>query len=181
MTAVTVEQIQEALSGVMDPELKRNLVELGMVRGMHIEGEQVKITLALTTLECPFNDQIVAETKTAVLALDGVQEVQVDLTEMTDEEKKNLDLGGTDQENMAARFNHIRRVVAVMSGKGGVGKSLVTRGSASASSWWQKAVGTVSVSSDALTPGSAAVSGARGSGRTTWAPSPMARPSAWLM
>lgn len=58
MTAVTVEQIQEALSGVMDPELKRNLVELGMVRGMHIEGEQVKITLALTTLECPFNDQI---------------------------------------------------------------------------------------------------------------------------
>lgn len=125
MTSVTVEQIKGALTGVMDPELKRSLVELGMVRSMHIEGEQVKITLALTTLECPFNDQIVAEARAAVLGLDGVQEVQIELTEMTDEEKHKIGLGGADQENMAARFNHVKHVVAVMSGKGGVGKSLV--------------------------------------------------------
>jgi Mrp family chromosome partitioning ATPase len=85
----------------------------------------VTFILALTVPECPLKDQIVAEAKAAVLALDGVQEVQIDLTEMTDEEKRKIGLGGMDQPGTAERFNHIRHVVAVMSGKGGVGKSLV--------------------------------------------------------
>ena len=123
---VTEKQIIGALAEVMDPELHRSLVELGMVRNVRIQEGKVAFTLALTIPECPLKDQIVAEARAAVLALDGVREVQIDLTEMTDEEKRRIGLGGTEQEGRAERFNHIRRVVAVMSGKGGVGKSLVS-------------------------------------------------------
>lgn len=125
MTSVTVEQIQEALAGVMDPELHRSLVELRMVRDVHVRDGKVTFTLALTIPECPLEDKIVAEAKAAVLALEGVETVEVNLTEMTAEEKRKIGIGGMDQPGAAERFNHIRRVVAVMSGKGGVGKSSV--------------------------------------------------------
>lgn len=123
---VTEEQIIKALAGVIDPELHRSLVELGMVRNVRIQEGKVSFTLALTIPECPLKDQLVAESRAAVLALDKIEEVQIDLTEMTDEEKRQIGLGGSQQSGAAERFNHIRRVVAVMSGKGGVGKSLVT-------------------------------------------------------
>jgi len=124
--SVTEEQVKEALTGVMDPELKRSLMELGMVRNVQVKDAQVKFTLALTVPECPLKDQIVAEAKAAILALDSVETVEVDLTEMTDEEKRRIGIGGAEQAGVAERFNHIRHVVAVMSGKGGVGKSLVS-------------------------------------------------------
>ncbi len=123
---VTEEQIMEALAGVIDPELHRSLVELGMVRDVRVQDGEVTFTLALTVPECPLKDQIVAEARAAVLALDGVQEVQVDLTQMTDEERRQIGLGGMGEPGVAEHLNDIRRVVAVMSGKGGVGKSLVT-------------------------------------------------------
>ena len=125
MAPVTKEQIEQALARVMDPELKRNLVGLGMVRNIQIRNTQVRFTLALTFPACPLKDQIVAEARAAVQALDGVEEVEVDLTEMTAEEKQRIGLGGLEQPSVAERFNHIRHVIAVMSGKGGVGKSLV--------------------------------------------------------
>ena len=126
MKSLTEEQVKQALAGVMDPELKRSLVELGMVRDVQVRDAQVRFTLALTIPECPLKDQIVAEAKAAVLALGGVEEVEVDLTEMTTEEKQRIGLGGAEQAGVAERFNHIRHVVAVISGKGGVGKSLVS-------------------------------------------------------
>ena len=121
---ITEEQVRQALEKVMDPELKRNLVELGMVRDVEVQDSQVKFTLALTTLACPLKDQIIAEAKAAVLTLDGVKEVEVALTEMSAEEKKRI-LPDHDQPGVAERFNHIEHIIAVMSGKGGVGKSLV--------------------------------------------------------
>ena len=121
---ITVDQVREALAGVMDPELGRNLVELGRVRNLRIDGGQVSFDLALTMLACPLKDRIVAEAKAAVLALDGVKAVEVNLTEMTAEERERL-LGGQER-GVAERFNVIDRVIAVMSGKGGVGKSLVS-------------------------------------------------------
>ena len=55
----TNEQVYQALSTVMEPELKRDLVELGMVREVKVEDGRVAVTLALTTLACPLKDQIV--------------------------------------------------------------------------------------------------------------------------
>jgi len=124
--SITEEQVKAALSGVMDPELGRNLVELGMVRNIRIQGDEVALTLALTISGCPLKDQIVAQARAAVLGLEGVREVRIDLAEMTEEERRRIGLGRMGQSGTAEGFNHIRHVVAVMSGKGGVGKSLVS-------------------------------------------------------
>jgi Mrp family chromosome partitioning ATPase len=121
---ITEEQVRQALEKVMHPGLKRNLVELGMVRDVEIQDNRVKFALALANPAGPLKDQITAETKAAVLALDGVKEVEVELTEMSAEEKKRI-WPDQDQPGVAERFNHIEHVIAVMSGKGGVGKSLV--------------------------------------------------------
>jgi Mrp family chromosome partitioning ATPase len=111
----------------MDPELHRSLIELGMVREVRISGDRVEIDLALTTMGCPLRDQIVGSVERAVGALEGVKGVQVSLAEMTDEEKRRIGIGVPQQEKGAAEdLNHIRHVIAVMSGKGGVGKSLVS-------------------------------------------------------
>jgi ATP-binding protein involved in chromosome partitioning len=124
---VTEAKVRKALEGVMDPELHKSLIELGMIREVQIKGSQVSITLALTTLGCPLREQIVDDVKATVGALAGVEEVAVDLTEMTDEEKRRIGIGVPQQEKGAAEdLNDIRRVIAVMSGKGGVGKSLVS-------------------------------------------------------
>jgi len=122
MAMMTEEQVRQALAGVQDPELKRGLVELGMIHDVRVQGNEVRFTLALTTMACPFKDRIVEDAKRAVEALDGVQKVEVELREMTPEERKRII---PDEEGSAARLNRVGRVIAVMSGKGGVGKSLV--------------------------------------------------------
>jgi ATP-binding protein involved in chromosome partitioning len=123
--AIDETAVRRALAGVMDPELHKSLTELGMVREVRIDDGRVGVTLALTTLACPLKDQIVDDVKGAVGALGGVQEVTVELTEMTDEEKRRIGIG-VPQKGAAEDLNVIRRVLAVMSGKGGVGKSLVS-------------------------------------------------------
>jgi Mrp family chromosome partitioning ATPase len=122
---ITSEQVYQALQGVLDPELKRSLVELGMVRNVEVGDSRVRFTLALTTLACPLKDQIIDDARQAVLAVDGVQRVEVKLTEMSDEEKQRLSQGDA-QPGQAVHLNDVRHVMAVMSGKGGVGKSLVS-------------------------------------------------------
>jgi len=123
---LTTDQVREALRGVMDPELHRDIVDLDMARDIQIDGNQVRFTLALTTLACPLKGKIVDDAKAAILALDESLDVQVDLSEMTPAERQRI-LGPPPKQNesLAARFNDIRHVVAVMSGKGGVGKSSV--------------------------------------------------------
>jgi Mrp family chromosome partitioning ATPase len=117
----------DALRGVMDPELHRSLVELGMIRQVQVADGLVTVSLALTTLGCPLRGQIVDDVKRAVGALPGVQAVDVELAEMSAEEKRRAGLGGAAPEQGAVEaLNDIRRVIAVMSGKGGVGKSLVS-------------------------------------------------------
>ena len=109
----------------MDPELKRSLVELGMVRDIAVEDVRVRFTLALTTLACPLKGSISENARQAVLSLDGVKEVDVELAEMTAEEKERIS-ADEQQSGQAEHLNHIRHVIAVMSGKGGVGKSLIS-------------------------------------------------------
>jgi Mrp family chromosome partitioning ATPase len=121
-------QVLEALRGVQDPELGKGLVELGMVHDVQVDGGVVSFTLALTTLACPLRERIVADAQQAVLALDGVEDVQVSLREMTPEEKRRVwpQQGQQRPETGAAEhLNNVDRVLAVMSGKGGVGKSSV--------------------------------------------------------
>jgi Mrp family chromosome partitioning ATPase len=125
---ITTERIMQALRGVHDPELGKSIVDLGMVHDLEVEGGAVRFTLALTTLACPLREQIVDQARRAVLALDGVPEVQVSLREMTPEEKERIWPRQQQQRpeaGVAAHLNHIERVLAVVSGKGGVGKSSV--------------------------------------------------------
>jgi len=113
---------------VQDPELGKSLVELGMVHDVEIEDARVRLTLALTTLACPLKERIMNDARQAVLALDGVQDVQIALREMTQEEKARVWPKEKQQKRetgVAEHLNAIKRVLAVMSGKGGVGKSSV--------------------------------------------------------
>ena len=121
---VSKEQVFEALSKVDDPELHRSLTDLKMVREIMITDGKVDVTIALTLPNCPLKDQIEADVKMAILELKEVGEVAVHLTSMTADERQAL--FGEPNEGLAVQYNRVRRVVAVMSGKGGVGKSFVT-------------------------------------------------------
>jgi Mrp family chromosome partitioning ATPase len=121
---VSKEQALNMLAHIEDPELHRSLTDLNMVRDVQVGEGVVSITLALTVPNCPLKDQIEADVRKVVGAMPGVTQVNVTLTAMTDEERKAI--FGEPGEGSAARFNKVDRVVAVMSGKGGVGKSLVT-------------------------------------------------------
>jgi Mrp family chromosome partitioning ATPase len=120
---ITEENVRHALSTVLDPEIRRSLIELGMVHDIDVKGGEVHFTLALTTIECPFKGKIVDQAREAVLALDGVDTVEVNLRQMTPEERARI--LPEQEEGIAASLNRVGRVIAVMSGKGGVGKSLV--------------------------------------------------------
>jgi len=122
------DKVLDALRKVQDPELGKSLVELGMVHDLQVEGEVVHFTLALTTLACPLKDRIMDDARQAVLALDGTRDVQIELREMTAEEKERIwpKKGQQKREpGVAQHLNDVKRVLAVMSGKGGVGKSSV--------------------------------------------------------
>ncbi|MBN2547746.1 MAG: P-loop NTPase [Anaerolineales bacterium] len=118
------QMIFEALSKVNDPELHRSLTDLKMVRDVRVRGGKVDVTIALTMPNCPLKSQIEADVRAAITALPDVKRVSIKLTSMTEEERKAL--FGEPKQGAAIPYNHIQRVVAVMSGKGGVGKSLVT-------------------------------------------------------
>jgi ATP-binding protein involved in chromosome partitioning len=121
---LTEERVLAALSKVYDPELHRSITDLKMVREVKVAGHSVAVTIALTIPDCPLKDQIEADVYAAIIDLPEVEEVAVTMTEMTDEERKAI--LGEGHEGSASKYNKIRRVIAVMSGKGGVGKSFVT-------------------------------------------------------
>jgi len=123
---ITDVEVRNALKQVQDPELGRSIVDLGMVRDLKVEDDQVVFTLALTNLSCPFKDRIVSNAKQAVQALQGVKAVDIYLDEMTEEEKGSLREDNNTLKSTAEKLNNIKHVIAIMSGKGGVGKSLVT-------------------------------------------------------
>ncbi len=122
----TESQVLEALSTVMDPELGRNLVELNMIRDIKIHKKDVAFTIALTVPGCPMRDRISRDARAAVEKLDGVQNVNITMSAMSDEERRKV-LGGSQPPLLKlSEFNFIGQVIAVLSGKGGVGKSSVT-------------------------------------------------------
>lgn len=116
------EQIKKALIQVVDPELGKNIVEAGMVREIQIDDGNVKIVLALTMAGCPLREKLKEQTQQAAAAVPGIERVEVELAVMNDSERQGL------KKTLApaAKLNRVGRIVAVMSGKGGVGKSSVT-------------------------------------------------------
>ncbi len=121
----TESEVRDALGKVQDPELGQSIVDLGMVRDLQVADGKVAFTLALTNLSCPFKDRMVGSAKQAVQVLEGVKAVDIYLAEMTAKEKAALTKEDAPK-SMAEKLNDVKHVIAVMSGKGGVGKSLVT-------------------------------------------------------
>ena len=128
MSMPTTEQVSEVLGEIQDPELHRGLNELNMVRNIAFEGSQVTVLIALTIPGCPLKDYfynvIPAKLKEVYPEIDHVN---VELTSMTEEERQAL-VGGMRKETPApfARTDSPTQVIAVGSGKGGVGKSTTT-------------------------------------------------------
>ena len=119
------QQVHQALREVKHPESRHSLMELGMIRGIKVDDKQVRFTVVLPFMNVPIKDQIVSEARAAVEGLPGVKEVDVELAEMTQKERAHFMAAHEKRVGLAEQFNYIERVIAVMSGKGGVGKSLV--------------------------------------------------------
>lgn len=124
---LTTDQIIETLKKVQDPELGRNIVELNMVRDLKItEKGEVSFTLALTIPGCPLKNQMEHDARMAILAIPGATDVKITFGVMSEEEKKVIFAKGKPQLPKLNQFNQIDKVIAVLSGKGGVGKSSIT-------------------------------------------------------
>jgi ATP-binding protein involved in chromosome partitioning len=129
----TREQVLEALEPVIDPELRRSIVELGMVRSIEFaDGGRVDVTISLTTAGCPIRGHFQTAVAGAVKALDGVSDVSVSFDVLSDSEKgelqKRLGRASLPEGAMA----QVGNVICVASGKGGVGKSTLTSNLAAA-------------------------------------------------
>jgi len=131
MTSPTEELVTRALSGVLDPEIKRPITDLGMVKSIGIASDgAVRVEVYLTVAGCPMRDTITREVTAAVNKVPGVTSVRVDLDVMSEEQRKALQTqlrgGRAEPEIPFAQPSSLTRVYAVASGKGGVGKSSVT-------------------------------------------------------
>ena len=122
---ITSKQVFDALRGVMHPEIKRNLVELGMIKDVSVEDEKVTLTLALPFMNIPIKDDLVRAIKGAVAKLGVNLQVEVNLAEMSQQERAAFMTASEGGPKPAQSANKIDHVVAVLSGKGGVGKSSV--------------------------------------------------------
>ena len=101
-------QVEQALNEVLVPGVGRSIVQLNMVRGIEVADNTVKVSLASTALSLNSQDWIRDRTKVAVEKLSEVNKVEVEFIE-----------------RKPAELNRVQHVIAVMSGKGGVGKSLI--------------------------------------------------------
>jgi ATP-binding protein involved in chromosome partitioning len=108
--------VLEVLRPVQDPELRKSLVELNMIRDVEIVEGAVRFTLVLTTPACPLQEFIVEDCQKAVRQLPGVETVEVAVTAETPQQKSLPDRQGIDG---------VKNILAVSSGKGGVGKSTI--------------------------------------------------------
>jgi ATP-binding protein involved in chromosome partitioning len=112
---ITEELILKQLRTVMDPELNRDLVSLGMIKDIQIDGQNVKFTIELTTPACPLRSRIEADARKAISSIEGIGNVEIKMSarvQQSQQLKENLELS-------------IKNIIAVSSGKGGVGKTTV--------------------------------------------------------
>jgi ATP-binding protein involved in chromosome partitioning len=131
MSSPTVAQVEAALSGVNDPEIRRPITELGMVEAVDITPAGfVSVRILLTVSGCPMRDRLTADVTRATASVQGVTGVQVDFGVMSDEQRTALQAslrgGQAPREIPFAQPGSLTKVFAIASGKGGVGKSSVT-------------------------------------------------------
>jgi ATP-binding protein involved in chromosome partitioning len=132
--ASTIEDaIQAALATVDDPEIRKPITELGMVKGFTVAAGKVTVELLLTVAGCPLRDKLTTDITGALTRIPGIETVDIDFGVMTEEQRKALQVqlrGGAGQAAEPvipfAQPGSKTRVYAVASGKGGVGKSSVT-------------------------------------------------------
>jgi len=124
---ISKDKVMQVLKGIDDPELHRSLVDLGMVKNVEIDGSTVTVDIALTIAGCPLKAKINDDVTKGVMAIEGVQEVVINFSAMTPEERKKL----TEQltgKRVSPTFKGTKpkHIIAIASGKGGVGKSTFT-------------------------------------------------------
>ena len=128
------DQIRDALRAVIDPELRHNIVELGMVRSIRqpVHG-RVEVVVSLTTPGCPIRSHFQTAVVDAVSALDGVAQVEVGFDVLSADEKQGLQSRLGRQGGLpTGALARVKNVICVGSGKGGVGKSTITANLAAA-------------------------------------------------
>jgi ATP-binding protein involved in chromosome partitioning len=108
--------VLEALKSVQDPDLHRDIVTLGFVKNIVIQLPRVAFQIDLTTPACPVKEQLKSQAETCVLALQGVEAVDIEMTATV----------RTRNQQPEDLITGVKHVIAVASGKGGVGKSTVT-------------------------------------------------------
>ncbi|MCW2886673.1 MAG: ATP-binding protein involved in chromosome partitioning [Streptosporangiaceae bacterium] len=128
---LTIEQVTAALATVNDPEIRRPITDLDMVKKVDIAPDgTVHVGVFLTVAGCPMRDRIIKDVTAAVSLLEGVTSVRVELDVMSEEQRKDLQTklrgGEAAKEIPFAKAGSLTKVYAVASGKGGVGKSSVT-------------------------------------------------------
>lgn len=120
MPGVTEARVLEALKGVQDPDLKKDLVTLGMIRDVRIDSVgNVSLRVVLTTPACPLKAKIEADCREALQSVPGIQKIDLKM----DSEVKGRSMASGSNSNL--KINGVSHIIAVSSGKGGVGKSTV--------------------------------------------------------
>src|SRR2546421_3494778 len=125
----TRDDLVKALSQVIDPELRRPVTELDMVRGVDVAGGDVRVTIALTVAGCPLRSSFEDQVQRTVGAVPGVERVSLAFDVMTPDERQALTTrlrGGVTERTKGISLDASTRVLAIASGKGGVGKSTVS-------------------------------------------------------
>jgi ATP-binding protein involved in chromosome partitioning len=123
------DSVRRAVGAVVDPELRRPLSDLDMVREVAVTGDLARIGIALTIVGCPAATRIEADVRAAAASVPGIAHVELDVGVMSPDERRALTerlRGGRGEREMPFGPGSLTRVIAVTSGKGGVGKSTVT-------------------------------------------------------
>ncbi|WP_353112230.1 P-loop NTPase [Microbacterium sp.] len=129
MTAASSARVRAAVAAVVDPELRRPIGDLDMVREVEVDGALARVSIVLTIVGCPAAQRIEREVTEAAASVPGIGEVAVDVGVMTPEERRALTerlRAGRPARQMPFGADSLTRVILVSSGKGGVGKSTVT-------------------------------------------------------